>query len=352
MSLFSPAGAVDRSRVRHFDPPDDGSVRIGYVLPSRELAVNGDLGAERLFSLADLAADSGYASVWVSDSPLGRARLDGLSLLAALAGRLPGIHLGTSVLIPALRPLALTAYTLASLERLAPGRLTVGIGAGLPGSGLTEQFAAVGSVADRPFARMADAVDVCRQLWSVEAPVVPRSRFARWSTPVDLQPRPSTPGGPPFWLGGTGPRSRRLVARQLDGWMPYLQEASRYRDGWDDIQQHAAECGRRGDAISAAFVPTLLIGESPREQAELRDYCARYYGCRPDELTHRRPGFFAGSAQACLDWLAGFIEAGARTLILRFATLQSIEDQLGTAAHDLVPALQRIVAQRGGKDPK
>ncbi|MGW3953127.1 LLM class flavin-dependent oxidoreductase [Streptomyces sp. NPDC004752] len=349
MSLSSlPSGvAAVSSHLPPSEPHGDELVRIGYLLPSRELAVIGDLGAERLLTLADLAAVSRYDSVWVSDSPVGRARLDGLSLLAALAGRLPHMHLGTSVLIPALRHPVLLAYTLASLERLAPGRLTLGAGVGLPGPGLTEQFASVGLEADRPFSRMEDAITVCRQLWAADSAVLPQSRFTTLSGPLDLQPRPSTPGGPPFWIGGTGPRTRRLIAQRLDGWMPYLQEAARFRDGWDDIQQQAASCGRPGDALSAAFVPTLLIGESPREQAELRDYCARYYGCRPDELAHRRPGFFAGSAQACLEWLAGFVEAGARTLILRFATLQSIEHQLSTAAHDLVPALKRLAAQRG-----
>ena len=326
-------------------------VRIGYVLPSRELAVIGDLGAERLFALADFAAGSGYDSVWVSDSPAGRARLDGLSLLAALAGRLPDVHVGSSVLIPALRHPVLLAYALASLDRLASGRLTVGIGAGLPGAGLRRQFAAVGLDGENPFARMEDAIEVCRQLWSAEAAVLPRSRFVTVSGPVDLQPRPPTPGGPPFWLGGTGPRSRRLVARRLDGWMPYLQEASRYRDGWDEIRQLAAGYGRHADEISAAFVPTLLVGDSPREQAELRDYCARYYDCEPDDLARRRPGVFAGSADACLEWLAGFVEAGARTLILRFATLRSIEDQLATAAHALVPALRRLTV-RSEREPR
>ncbi|WP_432974029.1 LLM class flavin-dependent oxidoreductase [Dactylosporangium sp. CA-233914] len=323
------------------------TVRVGYVLPSRELAVAGDLGTERLLALADMAASSGYDSLWVSDSPLGRARVDGLSLLAALAGRLPRMHLGTSVLIPALRHPVMLAYVLASLDRLAPGRLTLGAGVGLPGPALSDQFAAVGLAADRPFARMADTIAVCRRLWGAEGAVRPQSPFIDVAEPVDVQPRPSTPGGPPFWLGGTGPRARRLVARHLDGWMPYLQDASRFRDGWDEIRQCAADHGRPDGALSAAFVPTILIGQSRRTAGELREYCVRYYGCDPEELSLRRPGFFAGDTQACLEWLAPFVEAGARTVILRFATLRSAEDQLLRTAEHIIPALRRLPSGRG-----
>jgi alkanesulfonate monooxygenase SsuD/methylene tetrahydromethanopterin reductase-like flavin-dependent oxidoreductase (luciferase family) len=52
---------------------------------------------------------------------------------------------------------------------------------------------------------MLTAIDRCRRLWRGEEPG------------LDLQPRPYRPGGPPIWLGGSGPRMLRRAKNSTAG---------------------------------------------------------------------------------------------------------------------------------------
>src|SRR3972149_5823546 len=83
-----------------------------------------------LIEMAERAGAGGCASVWGGDSPLARPRFEPLTLLAAAAARTRRVTLGTAVLLPALRHPLLLAHAVASVDRLAAGRLV--LGAGLP----------------------------------------------------------------------------------------------------------------------------------------------------------------------------------------------------------------------------
>src|SRR5437899_216038 len=108
---------------------------IGLLLPSREALLWGDSDLSFVVGAARRAEEAGYDSVWVGDSLLARPRGEPLALLAAVAGATSRVTLGTAVLLPLLRnPLSL-AHAIATLDRLAKGRVVVGIGPGaeLPG---------------------------------------------------------------------------------------------------------------------------------------------------------------------------------------------------------------------------
>ena len=81
--------------------------------------------AERL---AILAEELGYERVWLYDS----ASLyeDIWVHLALIAERTSRIGLGTAVLVPNLRHVMTTASAIATVARMAPGRLAVAIGTG------------------------------------------------------------------------------------------------------------------------------------------------------------------------------------------------------------------------------
>ncbi len=70
----------------------------------------------------------GYDSLWVGDSLLARPRRDPLTLLAAVAARTRKPELGTAVLLPALRNPVVLAQQVATLDRIAEGRVILGIG--------------------------------------------------------------------------------------------------------------------------------------------------------------------------------------------------------------------------------
>jgi hypothetical protein len=63
------------------------SIRIGYLLPTRERIMAGQPQAAPLLELAERAERLGFDSVWVGDSLLARPRHEPLTLLAAVASR-------------------------------------------------------------------------------------------------------------------------------------------------------------------------------------------------------------------------------------------------------------------------
>ena len=102
--------------------------RLGYLLPTRERVMEGRDETGSLLSLAERAEGLGFDSLWVGDSLLARPRHDPLTLLAAVAARTRRVELGTAVLLPALRNPVVLAQQVATLDRIAEGRLVLGVG--------------------------------------------------------------------------------------------------------------------------------------------------------------------------------------------------------------------------------
>ena len=128
---------------------------VGLLLPTREAFVRGDLDPRPLLALADAASELGFDSVWASYSPLARPRWEPLTLLSAVAGR-SDLTLGTAVLLAALRHPVMLAHTVATLDRLARGRLILGVGAGFPLPQTEAEFEALGVPHRKRFGRLAE----------------------------------------------------------------------------------------------------------------------------------------------------------------------------------------------------
>lgn len=78
---------------------------------------------------ADQARRVGLDSVWVHDTPFER---DAVSYVSAIAARVPDIRLGLGALNPYTRHPALIAMTVSAIDEMAPGRVMLGLGTGLP----------------------------------------------------------------------------------------------------------------------------------------------------------------------------------------------------------------------------
>jgi alkanesulfonate monooxygenase SsuD/methylene tetrahydromethanopterin reductase-like flavin-dependent oxidoreductase (luciferase family) len=118
--------------------------KLGYLLPTREQVMEGKPDAASLLALATRAEAAGFDSVWVGDSLLARPRHEPLTLLAAVAGRVPRVELGTAVLLPALRNPVLLAHQVATLDQVCEGRLILGVGFAADVANIRAEFAAAG----------------------------------------------------------------------------------------------------------------------------------------------------------------------------------------------------------------
>jgi len=120
------------------------SIRIGYLLPTRERIMAGQPQAAPLLELAERAERLGFDSVWAGDSLLARPRHEPLTLLAAVASRVRRVDIGTAVLLPALRNPVLLAHQVATLDQVAEGRLILGVGIAADVPNIRQEFTAAG----------------------------------------------------------------------------------------------------------------------------------------------------------------------------------------------------------------
>ena len=83
------------------------------------------------WKLAERAEALGFRSAWFYDTQMLSA--DCFVAMGAAAMKTSRIRLGTGVLIPSNRIAAVTANAFATLNKLAPGRVDIGIGTGFTG---------------------------------------------------------------------------------------------------------------------------------------------------------------------------------------------------------------------------
>jgi alkanesulfonate monooxygenase SsuD/methylene tetrahydromethanopterin reductase-like flavin-dependent oxidoreductase (luciferase family) len=290
--------------------------RLGYLLPTRERVMEGRDETASLLALAVRAEALGFDSVWVGDSLLARPRHDPLTLLAAVAARTRKVELGTAVLLPALRNPVVLAQQVATLDRIAEGRVILGVGIATDVPNIRAEFEAAGVPFDKRVGRLVEGLALARALWTGK----PVDWDGRWKVKAGvLGPTPHRPGGPPIWISGSVPPARARAGRLYDGWFPNGPTAAEYAGQWAEVQAAARAAGRDPAALTGAMYLTLAIDEDKaRADARINAYLEQYYGMRPDVM-RKRQMCYAGPAAGAAAWLKGYAEAGASHLVLRFA---------------------------------
>ena len=279
----------------------------GLLLPSREAILWAGSDLAFVVEAARRAEQAGYDSVWAGDSLLARPRGEPITLLAAVAGATTKVTLGTAVLLPLLRHPISMAHSLATLDRISGGRLIVAVGPGAELPGTHAELAALGVPSDKRVGGVLTAVERCRRLWRNEEPG------------LELQPQPFRPGGPPIWLGGSGPRMLRLAGSTFDGWLPFSPTPAEYATGFRAVRESAERAGRDPDSIATgAYLTVAIADDATKAAGELDVYMRAYYGV-PAEVMSRAQACHAGTLESAADWFAQYRAAGARHLVVRLA---------------------------------
>jgi coenzyme F420-dependent glucose-6-phosphate dehydrogenase len=190
-------------------------LKLGYKASAEQF------GPQELLDLAVLAEEKGFDSVWVSDHYQPFRHTDGhapfsLAWLGAATQRTRRVTLGTSVLTPTFRyhP-AIVAQAFATLERLAPGRLILGIGTGesmneVPVTGMEWPEFKV------RFGRLKEAVELMRKLWQEDF-VTYQGEYYQ-TKDVTLYDKPTT-RMVPIYVGASGEVAARFAGRVADGFI-------------------------------------------------------------------------------------------------------------------------------------
>ncbi len=293
-------------------------VDLGVAIPQTFL--DGRVDRRRIRAFLERAEGLGVGSVWVVEQILGRiASLEPVELLtyaAALTGR---VRLGAAVLLTALRSPVHLAKSLATLDHLSGGRLTVGVGLGAsPGV-----YPAFGLSAARRAARFAEGVRLMKRLWT-EPAVTFEGEFWRLDRAV-VEPKPVQQPHPPIWFGGHHPDALRRAVALGDGFMGAGSvSTAQFAEEVRLLRRLLLEAGRDPEAFPVGKRVYLAIDrDRDRAGRRLAEWFEAFYG-RP-ELAARVAVW--GDVPECLDGLARVVAAGARLILLNpvFDELEHLE---------------------------
>jgi len=222
-------------------------------------------GPEALAELVTGLDELGFDSLWLSEVLTGPV-VDPVVGLAWAAAHNPRVKLGTTMLLPGRNVLRL-AKQLASLDRLARGRLLVTL---VPGLTYAPEREAIGLDPRQRGAFIDEALPLLRRLWAGET--VSHDGPAGTLHEVRLAPLPLQQ---PLevWLGGTAPAALERCGRLSDGWLPSQCTPEEAAAGRVVVESAAARAGR---SISPEhFGMSIAYATKPIDPATARVMTAR-----------------------------------------------------------------------------
>jgi alkanesulfonate monooxygenase len=295
---------------------------------------------DEILSYTLRAEQLGFHSAWAWDHILlGSKRpfpfLESLSTLTALATRTTHIELGTGVLILPLRNPVVLAKVLASLDRIAKGRLTVGMAAGW----YEKEFEAVGVPFTERGRIFVENIKIMKQLWTddaVDGAVGPHV-FKR----VTMLPKPFTPGGPRLLFGGYVDRVLRRTAAYADGWLTYFYTPQSFARAWAKIRQFAAELGRDPSTLTNVSQLPICVAPSFEEaDARVRSFIAAYFDMAAwSEST--ADSAIRGTPEQCAEQIQQHIAVGERHIV--FVPYNYEHEQLERIAKEILPLIEPVM---------
>ncbi len=206
---------------------------------------------------------AGLDLVWVAEV----YGFDSPSLMGYLAALTETVEIGSAILPIYSRTPSLIAMTAAGIDALSDGRFHLGLGAS--GPQVIEGFHGVPYT--NPLGRTREIVEICRDLWKREAPLVhqgknytlplPSDQGTGLGKPLKLLTHPLR-SSIPIWVASLGEKNVAMTAEVADGWIPVFFIPERAKDVWGASLRAGA--AKRDPSLGELMISAgglLAIGE-------------------------------------------------------------------------------------------
>ncbi|WP_069167314.1 LLM class flavin-dependent oxidoreductase [Nocardia altamirensis] len=246
---------------------------------------------ERLRAMARIADEAGLAELWLWEDCFDAS---GIASAAAALAWTERVRVGIGLLPVPLRNVAVTAMEAATLARLFPERLVLGVG-----HGAQSWMGQVGARAESPMTLLEEYVIALRALLAGQR-VTSSGRYVHLDD-VALSWPPLAPQS--VYVGARRPRSLRLAGQHGDGTLLDAVESP------DALREARAmiDKGRQAGNRTEPHRVVVSLRAATGPDAEARLAAESGFGTMAE---------VAGDAQAIADAVARFGEAGADTVIL------------------------------------
>ena len=239
------------------------TLKLGYKASAEQF------GPRQLLDFTIEAEQLGFDSVWVSDHFQPWRHTNGhapnaLAWLGAAGERTERILLGTSVLTPTFRyQPAIVAQAFGTLGVLNPGRIILGVGAGESLNEVAVTAAEWPSPKER-LARLREAVDLIRKLWSDEL-VTYDGQYYR-TLDATIYDRPDQPI--PIYISAGGPVAAKYAGRAGDGFICTSGKGDElYRDKLLPALAEGAQAAGRDPATIERMIEIKVSFDTDRARA-------------------------------------------------------------------------------------
>jgi probable F420-dependent oxidoreductase len=282
-------------------------IELGVAIP--QTIVAGAFDARRIREFLARADALGFQSAWVVEQILGSIQsLEPVGLLTYAAASTERLRLGAAVLLTALRSPVHLAKSLATLDHLSGGRLTVGVGLG----GNPRVYPAFGLHAARRAARFAEGLTLMKRLWT-ESRVTFDGEFFKLQS-ASMEPKPVQKPHPPLWFGGHHENALRRAVKLGDGFIGAGSvSTATFLDEVKLLRGVLAEAGR--DPATFPLGKRVYIAvdrDRARAGRRLAEWFGAFYG--KSELAAEVAVW--GDPAECVDRLAEITAAGVGFLML------------------------------------
>jgi alkanesulfonate monooxygenase SsuD/methylene tetrahydromethanopterin reductase-like flavin-dependent oxidoreductase (luciferase family) len=277
---------------------------------------DGDLEARR--ALLAEAADGGFDHLFMADHVSFRngSGTDGFVEVAALSQLHATIGVMISIyLLPLRHPLPV-ARQLATMAKIAPGRMTFGVGIG--GEDRHEIEVCGVDPATRG-ARTNEALAIIRRLLDGEEVTYSGEHFDIRQARIRPRPQQTIP----IIVGGRSNAALRRAALFGDGWIGVWCSTRRYREALTLIDE-AAEAAGRTACWSHGYQPWVGVdGDRGRAREVVRAGMEQFYHVPFEKFERYTP---YGTPADVAEQLAPYVEAGCRLLNLKVCTRHPEEE--------------------------
>lgn len=204
-----------------------------------------------------VAEDLGFTSAWFYDSQMLNSDIYVTMALAAEHTR--RIRIGTGIAVPSNRIAPVTAHSIATINRLAPGRTMLGIGTGFTARNMM-------GLPPVPLSVLRDHVKACRSLLRGEEVLYREGKRERWIRFMHPDRGYINIKDPiPIFVAAQGPKALEVAGEVGDGWMTPFCDPQSFAHNLEIVRASAARTGRAQNDFPATMFAVACVlrpGES------------------------------------------------------------------------------------------
>lgn len=265
---------------------------------------------ENVINFARKCEAMGCRSMWTIDR-IAYDNLEPLTTLAAAAGATRRIRLGTSVLLGNLRHPSHLAKSVATLDFISNGRVTLGLGFG----SRENDYQAVEVPFEHRGSRAVEQVQLIKRLWT-EDNVTHKGKFFNVEN-LTVGPRPIQKPHPPIWTGGSAEIALKRAGTWANGFICGSSAIPDFPSTWEKVVRYARAAGRNPNEITKAGLTFMAIDNDHAKAVKaVEAYVMRYYGRLRADVANTS---LVGSPTAVAERIEAFLSRGLDTLIIGVA---------------------------------